>query len=131
MGSKKVPTVKKKPLSPAGRRRKGHQFERDMVNLFKKIFPGAMRQLEYQKEVAAQGIDLINTGRYFIQCKRERLYSRINAIFQVKIDPLVGGCPVLITKGDGLQPMAVLPLKELIKLIRFREKAIRHAEKME
>lgn len=104
-------------------RTKGHAFERWVGKQFRRIFPDARRQLEFQKEVAAEGVDLVNIGRYRVQCKRERKYASITAIFQVKICPIEGGCPVLVTKGDRLEPMAVLPFSELLQLIKRAEKA--------
>lgn len=101
----------------AMQRRKGHAFERWCGKQLRRIFPDARRHLEFQKEEAAEGVDLVHTGRYRIQCKRGRRYASISAIFQVKICPIEGGCPVLITKGDGQEPMAVLPLSELLVLI--------------
>lgn len=102
-------------------RRKGHAFERWVGKRFRRIFPDARRQLEFQKEVAAEGCDLVNLGRYRVQCKRGRKYASITAIFQVKICPIEGGCPVLITKGDRQEAMAVLPFEELLNLIRMVE----------
>lgn len=103
-------------------RRKGHAFERWVAIKLRKIFPEARRQLEFQAAVAIEGVDLVHTGRYKIQCKRGRKYASISAIFQVQICPIEGGCPVLITQGDRQEPMAVLPFQELIRLIRLAER---------
>ena len=95
-------------------RRKGHQFERDMVNEFKKIgYDKAQRQLEYQEGF---GYDLTGVGRYQPQLKRYKGYAPINKIEEV---PAVEGkVPLLITKGDRMPVMVVIPwenFKELIK----------------
>ncbi len=103
-------------------RRKGHAFERWVGKKFRKIFPDARRHLEFQVQEAARGIDLVHLGRYRVQCKRMRKYASISAIFEVKVCPIEGGCPVLVTKGDRLEAMAVLPFQELLNLIRIAEK---------
>lgn len=102
-------------------RTKGHSFERWVAIKFRKIFPDARRHLENHKADAIEGVDLVHTGRYKIQCKRLRKYASITAIFQVNICPIEGGVPILITKGDRHEPMAVLPFDELLRLIKRAE----------
>jgi hypothetical protein len=97
-------------------RRKGHQFERDCANAFREIFPNAKRNLEYQLD-ACYGVDLANTGDYRIQCKKLKKYASISKIEEVKCDRVLGEVPVLITAGDGKEPMAVLPLQEFLNLL--------------
>lgn len=106
-------------------RRKGHTFEREVVHVFKKTFPDARRNLEFQKEAAAFGVDLINTGRWHVQCKRGKHYVSPNRINEVKICPIEGGCPILLTRADNRPTLAVLPFDELMALIRFKELAER------
>ncbi len=101
---------------------KGHAFERYVAIAMRKIFPQARRHLEFQKEEAAEGVDLVHTGRYKIQCKRLRKYASITAIFQVKLCPIEGGCPVLITQGDRLEAMVVLPFSEFLALVKLAER---------
>lgn len=103
-------------------RSKGHRFERDIVKIFKRTFPNARRNLEFQKEAAAHGVDLINTGRWHVQCKRGKQYVSVTRINEVKICPIEGGCPVLLTKADNKPVLAVLPFDELMSLIRFKER---------
>lgn len=113
-------TILKSPMGKM-QRRKGHAFERWCAIQFRRIFPDARRHLEFQKEEAAHGVDLVHCGRYKIQCKRGRRYASVTAIFQVKICPIEGGCPILITQADRQDPMAVLPLNELLQLIKRSE----------
>jgi len=103
-------------------KQKGNAFERLIANEFKKIFPKARRHLENQIEEAAHGVDLINVGRYLVQCKHYANYAPLNKIEEVKVDPLLGGCPILVTRGNGKPILAALPLHELLDLIRIKEK---------
>lgn len=98
-------------------RRKGHQFERDVAIWLRGVFPNARRQLEYHSR-DARGVDLQETGPYRIQCKKFRQYAPIMCIREIDCDRDLGEIPVLVTAGDGLEPMAVLPLDELLRLIQ-------------
>ena len=101
-------------------RRSGHSFEREIANDLKEIFPGARRRLEYHKEDGGQGIDLINTGKYKIQCKNRKTYTSVNTINEVKCD--FDEVPILITRAKRQGTMAVLPWKDLLNLLETTEK---------
>ena len=94
-------------------RRKGHQFERDIANKLKEIYPQARRHLEFHKDDASLGIDLINTGDFGIQCKAYARYAPIN-----KIEEVNHGIPVLITKGNNLKPVVCMYLDDWINLVK-------------
>lgn len=106
-----------KKLSGRGCRRKGHQFERDVALLFRTIFPEAKRHLETRRSDVT-GVDLDHTGIFRIQCKRGKNYAPLSKIFEVQIDPMEGGVPVLVTKGDELEPLAALPLSDFLTILR-------------
>lgn len=103
-------------------RTKGHSFERHIASMFRGIFPSARRQLEYHT-ADANGVDIANTGRYRIQCKRMRVYASISKIFEVQCLDFLGEdeVPILITRGDNLETMAVLPFRNLLELIEAHE----------
>lgn len=106
-------------------RTKGHNFEREIANRFKTVFEGARRHLEFQKEEAQAGVDISNTGRYKVQCKRGKRYAPMTAIYEVEIDFIEGGCPILVTQADRQPILAVLPFEELLDLIRLKERMIK------
>lgn len=100
-------------------RTKGHDFEREMAQRFRVVFPRARRQLEYN-EMDCNGVDLADTGLYRIQCKRKKKYANPSAIAEIQIkDP--SEIPVLVTKADHKPPLAVLPLDHLLALIAKSE----------
>lgn len=117
--NRELRAAKFKPKS-AGRRarKKGHGFEREIAIQLREVFPGARRHLEYQ-DCEANGIDLVGTGLYRIQCKRLKKYAPISLIEEVQCDELMGDIPVLVTAGDSKPTMAVLPLADLIRLMRL------------
>lgn len=80
------------------------------------IFPKCRRHLEYQ-DCEANGVDLVETGFYRIQCKRGRKWSSISAIEEVTADEMLGEVPVLVTQGDHKRILAVIPFEEFMRLI--------------
>lgn len=106
-------------------RRRGHGYERDIANRFKKegLFPEAKRHLESQYQ-EAMGYDLDNTGKYYFQLKRNKKYAAITKIEEVQLDKLPKeAVPILITKGDKQRDVVVLYLDDFITLLK-KEKAI-------
>lgn len=106
----------------AGRRarNKGHGFEREVAQAFRPLYPEARRHLEYQ-DSEANGVDLVGTGLLRIQCKRLKGYAPVSRLSEIEYDPIQGEIPVLVTAADGEPALAVLPLNELLNLLRAAE----------
>jgi hypothetical protein len=110
-------------MSGKSSRTKGHSFERFIANELKAIFPNAKRQLEYQID-SCKGVDLSDTGKFKIQCKKHKSYVSIGTIAEVKCDRANGDIPMLITAGDRKEPIAALYLSDLIPLLKqLKDKA--------
>lgn len=107
----------KKKGGGAASRRKGHSFERKIANDLKAIFPMSRRQLEYHTD-DARGVDIQGTELFKFQCKKLKKYAPITCINEIKCDR-VTEIPVLVTAGDGLEAMAILPWEELLTMISF------------
>lgn len=106
------------PKNPGRRARtKGHSFEREVAIQLREVFPDARRHLEYQDQ-EANGVDLVETGEYRIQCKRLKGYASVNTIEEISSDRIFGEVPVLVTQADGKEAMAVLPFSDLVRLMR-------------
>lgn len=103
-------------------RTKGHSFERFIAQALRLVFPDARRHLEYQ-DAEANGVDLINTGHYRIQCKRGRRYASLTAIEEIQLEEAFGDVPVLITQGDRKRVLVALPLEEFVRLIKINRKS--------
>lgn len=101
-------------------RRRGHNFEREVANLLKVVFPDARRHLEYQG-AEANGIDIVNTGLYKIQCKRGKKYASFTAIKEVEADEMFGDIPVLVTQGDKERILVALPFEEFLRLVQLAQ----------
>ena len=113
---KKVDPVKSRKGKTA--LKKGKAFEREVAQLLGHIYPEAKRHLEFQADEAASGVDLSNTGPFKIQCKNYQNYVSVSTIFEVKLLE-EGDIPVLLTKGNRLPTMAVLPFEHLIYLMEI------------
>jgi len=92
-------------------RTKGHSFEREIAIALRPIFPDACRQLEYQEGL---GVDLTNTGRLRIQCKRYKKYASLSAIEEADNGTDI---PMLVTKGDRKKILVALPLEDFLKIL--------------
>lgn len=119
---KKAQAASSRKVSHAGARKKGHDFERWIANEIGHVFPEAKRHLEYQADEAMKGIDLVGTGAYAIQAKNLQNYVSIKTIREV--ERTKENRPVLITKGNKMEPVAVLFFSDFVKMleeIRGRE----------
>jgi hypothetical protein len=104
---------KRKVKSPI---KKGKQFERECANIMGHIFPEAKRHLEYQADEALEGIDLEGTDIFRFQMKNRQNYVSVGTIKEIRTkDP--NHIPVLVTKGNRLEPMAVLPFEKFVTLL--------------
>ncbi len=95
-------------------RTKGHAYERKIAQKLRHLFPDAKRNVTEQ-QTGGQGIDLVDTGNLFIQCKRLMGYAPINRIEEVNCPK--EGIPVLITKGDRKPDMVVLSLVDFLTIL--------------
>lgn len=105
-------------MGGASSRRKGFSFEREIANALKEFYPDARRQLEYHS-ADANGVDIMHTGHYRIQCKRTKQYVTLKKIEEVICDEdYLGECPVLIAKADRGRTLVTIPLEEFLQLLR-------------
>lgn len=96
---------------------KGFAFERKIAIALRVVWPNARRHLEYQDAVCF-GVDIAETDQWKFQCKKLKSYASVNTINEVKCDRMIGEVPVLVTAGDNLEAMAVLPFDELVRLLQ-------------
>lgn len=96
-------------------RTKGHQYERDTANFFKSLgYENALRNVTETQ--FGQGIDLVNTGLFDVQCKRYKDYAPISKLFEVpKVD---GRIALLFTKGDRKEAVVAMRQEDFAKLVR-------------
>lgn len=108
---------KKRKVSHKSARAKGHQFERDIANELGHIFPEAKRQLEYQTD-ECNGVDIANTDIFKFQCKNKQNYVSVTTIKEITITK-EEDIPVLVTKGNKQEAMAIMPFRKLVTLLEI------------
>lgn len=114
---KKASTISSepKPKKKINGTKKGKEFERDIANLLGHIFPEAARYLEYQASRVV-GADLDGTDRFLFQLKNHQSYCSIGTIREVHKQNETD-IPVLVTKGNRMEAMAVLPFRDFVTLL--------------
>ena len=105
-------------VSGAGARRKGHQWERDVVRLFATIFGSVVRRgLQFRD--GADAPDVVGVPGWWIECKKGRRPSPLCALRQAIAAAGQGTLrPVAICREDGREPTATLLLADFILLLR-------------
>jgi hypothetical protein len=96
---------------------KGKNFEQLIARMLKdKLgFLEARRHLEFQDEEAADGVDLVNTGAFAIQCKRFKKGVSTSKIFEiVKTDSNI---PLLVSKADHAPILVTLEFEQFLDLL--------------
>lgn len=94
-------------------RDKGANYEREIARQLRALFPDAARNVTETQH--GQGVDLVNTGNLRIQCKRHKQYAPITRIEEVPRTP--DKIPVLITRGDRKEDVAVLYLSDFLAIL--------------
>jgi hypothetical protein len=98
-------------MSGSRSRNKGHNFEREIVNLIKDVFPEAKRNLEYQEGL---GVDIANTDEFAIQCKVGRSFSIEHALAEAYTSEKFA---LAITKRDRQDIIVSMYFKDFKKLL--------------
>jgi len=106
-------------MKPGGGRAKGIKFEQDIARQMREDcgFEDAMTSRAGDREKDSQGIDLINTEPFAIQCKRYAKYAPATCLEEVKLQEGYE-IPILLTKADRAKTLAILPWEDLKLLIR-------------
>lgn len=110
-------TSSKRKVSHKGALQKGKQFEREIANRLGHIFPEAERLLEYQSSKVI-GVDIEGTDRIKIQCKNHQSYCSVGTINEIRTTNK-NDIPVLVTKGNRQEAMAVLPFEKFVTLLEI------------
>ena len=104
--------------SGAGARRKGHDWERQVVRLFAAVFGSVVRRgLQYRD--GADAPDVVGVPGWWIECKKGRRPDPLGALRQA-IAAASGATmrPVAICREDGREPTATLLLVDFMMLLR-------------
>jgi hypothetical protein len=105
-------------MSGRGSRRKGIDFEREMVNTFAEVFGAESVRRGFQYRDGAEAPDVC-TPMFAVECKRGARTNPRAALAQiVKANEGKGFIPVAVCRDDRAEPFAVLRLDDLLELAR-------------
>jgi hypothetical protein len=106
---------------------KGHTFERDCVNELKAIGYGKAKTSRAASRLADDcKIDIVGVFPYAFQCKNMQTYASANELDKIDWESYTEGTdglegkemiPVVLTKANGKQPLAILPWSRLLYLL--------------
>jgi len=102
-------------LSGAHSRRKGAEFERAMVRVFREALPGTEVRRGFQYRSGKEAADL-EVPILWIETKRHRRVNLRAALRQVIESAPPDRIPVVIAKDDRAEPVAALPLRHFVTL---------------
>ena len=97
---------------------KGKSFENQIAKLLRPIFPNVRRLLENHAD-DANGVDLLHTGPYKIQCKAYKQYAPLTKNEEVQCEEMLGDVPVLVTKGNNRRILVAIPIEEFLRLLKI------------
>lgn len=98
----------------AYQRRKGATFEREIATYLSEHLRRIVRRKLGQ---ARDGGDDIEVGRFRIECKRRASLSVYAWLDQCAAAAGERDVPVVIARGDGREPLAILRLEDLVPLL--------------
>lgn len=97
-------------------RRKGHDFEREMVRLFRVAFPGADVKRGLQYRDGAECAD-VTAGPLHIECKCGKNPPLRPAYEQAKRGAPQWAVPVAVVRKDRTEPLVVIGLDDFSKFM--------------
>lgn len=93
-------------------RDKGKRGELEAAKLLTAVFPSARRRVVNHAGVE-NGADLENTGAFAVQVKRHIKPAPVSALYEVTAP----GIPLLLTRGDNGEWLAVLKAADLVAIL--------------
>ena len=96
----------------ASQRNKGKAGELEAAGILQPIFPDARRRVVNHAGVE-NGADLEKTGAFAVQVKRHKKPSPVSALYEVQ----AAGIPLLLTRGDRGEWLAVLRATDLVAIL--------------
>ncbi len=103
-------------MKGAGCRRKGADFERDLVEQFRKAMPGAevKRGLQFR---GGQEVADVDCPVFWVEAKRGRKPNVRKALEQVQEAAPSGRIPLAVIRDDRQEAFVSLPLQNFLELV--------------
>ena len=97
-------------------RRKGHNFEREVANLFKEIMPGQNIRRGFQMRDGSEAPDVI-MPIFWPECKRGKKPNIRAALKQSANDAKKGYIPIAIVKDDREAATVTILLEDFLGIV--------------
>lgn len=105
-------------LGGAARRRKGHDFERKIANLFRVVYPEAARGI--QTRGGSKDAPDVDGTPWYIECKKGKR-TNPKAAFEQAVEAIMASGdnrpPLAITKDDGGTALVTMSLGAFIAIM--------------
>jgi hypothetical protein len=102
-------------------RRKGKTFELKMAKVWMRLFGGEVERSSFvNKKLDDQGVDLIGTDPFSIQCKAVERSLDVHTILQNM--PQNSNINVVVHKRNHQAPVACLSLEDFLDLVQMLKK---------
>lgn len=99
-------------------RNKGHQFERDIVNLLKEKGYPAARNLTQTRDSGGD----INLPRWLIECKRYAKIGRVYEWLEQAITSASGSQkPIVVARADNEEAIVIMRLTDFMEVMNVVE----------
>ena len=99
-------------------RRKGAAFEREVCALLTDRLGSVVRRnLAQSRSGEVEGCDIVNVGKFSIECKRRAAISVYKWLDQAARDAQ-GNVPIVVARADGRRAIAIMEFDALIPLIQ-------------
>lgn len=110
-------------------RRKGAEFERELVQLFREALPEVPVKRGLQSRSGQEVAD-VEVPPFWIEAKRGKKPNVRGALAQAVEDAPVGRIPVAVIRDDRSEAFAVLSLEHFLKLARsaYKRLVVLHGE---
>ena len=105
-------------MTGKGARRKGHSFERKIMNEFIDLgFDNCKTSRNESHTMDVKGIDLVNTGCFNVQCRSRE--SQFNYLTLLQAMPEDGNYNLIIHKKNYSGELVIISKQDFFELIRM------------
>ena len=98
-------------------RRKGAQFERELVYRFREVMPGADVRRGLQSRGGEEVAD-VDCPVFWVEAKRGKQPNVRAALRQAEADAPKGRVPMAVIRDDRAAPFVVVPLEDFLDFVR-------------
>lgn len=107
-------------------RRKGHNWERRLAQMFREAMPGAEIRRGLQSRGGGKEAADVECPVFHVEAKCGRLPNVRAAMRQAKADAEAGKIPLAVVKDDRAKPFVVVELDDFLEFVRQWWMVVKH-----